>query len=117
MPSFFKRLFLDPPVLFPAAMVFHLFLLVRAVVDFSGVPLDSVVWLSALWYAVAFVLTVFICLLRKWAAVGYIVLTMIGLILMYFQPAGSAWQELGTTLFPFDLLVSVFLFFFFKRFR
>ena len=116
-PSFLKRITSKAPILFPLVALFHIFLLVRYIADLWGSPLTTPVVLPGAWFGIAALLAVFICDLRRWANISYIALTILGLLLQYLAPKGSDWQSLGTTLFPFDLLMCVFLLFYYKRFE
>lgn len=104
------RLWIEPPVFFPVAVIFHFVLLVSGIV--SGVDTAS-----ALWYAAGFVLAVFILLLRRWAAIGYVLLAACGLLLAHVLKIPDDYKRLGETLFPFDVIYTAVLLFFFKRFR
>ena len=108
------------PVLFPLVAVFHVVMLVITLIGFgiAGVLSEPVpvgtclVWLL---YGVAWIA---ICLQqRKWAVITYISLTAINLVLQFLLPKGSHWQQVGGTLFPFDVLMCFFLTFYYKRFR
>ena len=107
------------PVLFPLVAAFHVVMLVITVFNFGrdGV-LDTFIgggsvleWLlyTALWMNV--------CLQRRWAAIGYIILTAVSLMLQFLTPHNSQWRMIGDTLFPFDVLLCFFLLFYYKRFR
>ena len=112
------RFFRKPPVLFPLVMLFHAFLLGLHIYynwqDFSS----SLNAIQTAWYVLALFFMLFICDLQRWAALGYIALTIIGLALQFLLTKGNVWHEAGTlTLFPFDLLMTVFLLFYYKRFE
>jgi hypothetical protein len=113
--SFLHRFWHEPPVVFPAAAIFHLFLLARGIADLGDTL--SYNWLTLLWYAAAFVLSVYCVLLKRWSAIAYIVLTIAGLLLQFVLPVGIFWKDVGATLFPFDVLTCFFVLFFYKRFR
>ena len=110
-----KRLWIEPPVFFPVAVVFHLFLLLRGIADMGDT--FSANWPSFLWYAVAFILSVFILLMQRWAAIAYMLLTLAGLLLARVLHVPQFYRELGNTLFPFDTILTAIVLFFFKRFR
>lgn len=110
-----KRIWHEPPVVFPVAVIFHLFLLVRGLADLGDTI--SYNWPTLLWYILAFALSVFCLLLKRWAGIAYIILTAVGLLLRYALPVGIFWKDVGATLLPFDVLMCFFLLFFYKRFR
>ena len=117
--SLFERL-KSLPVLVPLVAGFHLVMLIIAIIGFSAadvlgepVPMGTcLVWLlySAAWIS--------ICLQQqKWAAITYIILTAINLALQFLLPKGSLWQQVGGSVFPFDLLMCFFILLYYKRFR
>lgn len=112
-----QRYWREQPIVFPFVALFHFYLLLRFI--FTMAPyFDEPAYLAqGVWLLTATVLAVFICSMRRWANVGYILLTMAGLLLAYLFPVAKEWKELDTVLFPFDLLMCVFLLFYYKRFR
>lgn len=117
MNAFVKRYITEPPVFFPLAVLFHLFLLISAVWSFTGEVMDAGMWLKLLWLGLALMFTVFICAFKKWAAFGYILLTAAGLALQYFTQRFDMWHFVALSAFPFDVIYTSLLLFFFKRFQ
>lgn len=115
--SFIERVWNEPPVFFPIAVLFHLFLLVRGMVDFGDLVSTRLGALTIAWYAVGFVLSIFVLLLRRWAAIAYLLLTATGVVLQLTLPKGALWHDVGTTLFPIDAIMMALIFFFYKRFH
>ncbi len=112
-----QRYWREQPIIFPFVALFHLYLLIRYLISMGGY-FDQINYLAqGVWLLVATLLAVFICSMKRWANVGYILLTIAGLLLAYLLPVGKEWKELNTVLFPFDLLMCVFLLFYYKRFR
>jgi hypothetical protein len=108
------------PVLFPLVGLFHLAMLLIGAVQFaqlgelgSGLALGSLAhWLV---YGLVWLL---VCLYQKrTAAIAYVALTSIELLLQFFGPEGSLIRELSKTLFPFHILLCFFLLVYYKRFR
>ncbi len=89
----------------------------RGVADFIGVPPTGTVLLTLAWYAAGFAFAAGVLLLKRWAAIAYLVLAATGLTLNLALPRGAFWQEIGATLFPVDALMMVLIAFFYKRFR
>lgn len=85
--------------------------------DFWGSPPTSTVVLTLLWYALGAGLTLGIWLLRRWAAIGYALLTVAGLIMQFGLTHQSVWTGIGATLFPVDAVMLLLCVFFYKRFR
>lgn len=117
MNAFIKRYIIEPPVFFPLAVLFHLFLLGSAVFTFSGETPDAGMWLKIAWLALALIFTIFICAFKKWAALGYILLTGAGLAVQYFTQAHDLWHYAAQSAFPFDVIYTSLILFFFKRFQ
>lgn len=117
MNPFIKRYITEPPVFFPLAVLFHLFLLGAASFSFAGEPMDAGMWYKLIWLALALVFALFICDFRKWAAIGYVVLTGTGLALQYFLPQHHTWRYAAEAAFPFDVIYTGLLLFFFRRFQ
>jgi hypothetical protein len=112
-----QRFWHEQPIVFPLVALFHIFLLGRYIIDLWGNFGDRQVVLGGLWFTVAAVLSVYIAFMKRWANIGYSALTIAGLLLQYLIPIDSEWRPLGITLFPFDVLMCVFLLFYYKRFR
>lgn len=116
---FFRRIWTGLPVLFPIVGLFQIALFAYNLIRFamSGV-LDTVIaggtCMELFLYAA---LWAFICDRRRWAAIAYIALTAINLMLQFLTPQHSVWREFSDALLPFDVLLCFFLLFFYKRFR
>lgn len=102
---------------FPLAVLFHLFLLGSAIYSFAGETMDAGMWLKIAWLALALIFTIFICDFRKWAAYGYILLSAAGLALQYFTKAHDTWHFVAQAAFPFDVIFTSLILFFFNRFQ
>ena len=55
--------------------------------------------------------------MRKWAATGYMLFTAINLLLQFALKHEPLWHSAGETMFPFDVLMTAFLLFYYKRFE
>lgn len=110
-----QRLWHEPPVFLPIAALYHLFLLILGLVELGGSLAHD--WPTLLWYAAALALSVYCLLLKRWAAIAYVLLTATGLLLQFVLPVDVFWKNVGATLMPFDVLMCFFLLFFFKRFH
>jgi len=119
MNNLLRRFWQDLPVLFPLVAIAHIVWLGFALFDFGrqGV-LDTFIGagncLILLLYAV---LWIAVCDRRRWAAIGYLTLTAVNLCLQFFSAQHSDWRYVSDALFPFDLLMCVFLLYYYKRFR
>jgi hypothetical protein len=115
--SFLKRILRKPPLVFPWILLFHLFILCYTIWSYSEFPFPSEAWIAPLWLLVYTLCWLFVCDLRKWAAIAYLLLTMINMALSFFLKNAT---DLAVYTPPFLLiyiLFSFFILFYFKRFR
>ena len=113
--SLWRKIWFESPVIFPTAALFHIFLFLRSVFDFHDSLAEN--WPTVLWYGVACALSVACVFLKRAAALGYIIFAIVGLLIQFVIPLDFFWKNVGSTLFPFDLLMCFFLLFYYKRFR
>lgn len=115
--TFLTRIIRRPPVFFPLVALFHIVMLLVTAWQFSEV-LDSKEAITAI--SVWLIYTIcwlFICDMKKWAALTYVILSLIGVGLQFLTAKGGLWYDVGTVMFPFNLLMIVFLMFYYKRFE
>lgn len=110
------RLFRKPPVAFPLVALFHLYLLGRAICDFSDIPFPDAVWTQVLWHAAYLAAAAGIVLLRRWGAWMYLGLTAANIILRYVLKDPVDLSALTDAVFPFDIVISFLVLFFYRRF-
>ena len=115
--SFFNRIIRRQPVLFPIAAGFLLLMTIIAAASLYPTPLLQRDWLRPLAMLLFSLVWLFVCDMRKWAATAFILLTMLSLALQYFSPADSPGRIFGSGMFPLDMILSVFVLVYFKRFR
>jgi hypothetical protein len=115
--SFFRRIIRRQPVLFPIAALFLVLMTVIAAVTLYPTPLFQRDWLRPLSMLLFTITWLFVCDLRKWAATGFILLTMLALGLQYFSLPDSPGRIFASGLFPLDMILSIFILVYFKRFR
>jgi hypothetical protein len=60
---------------------------------------------------------IFICDMKRWAALVYIALTTINLMLRFLVKSPVILNDLTDVLFPADVLFSFFLMFYFRQFE
>jgi len=115
--AFIKDITHKPPYLFPWVALFHLVMLFYSIWNFRTEPFPSLGWIQPLWMLGYTVFWFFVCDMRKWAAYGYLGLTMLNLIL-YFSLKNSLDSALYvSSLFLVDVFFSFFILFFFRRFE
>lgn len=114
---FFKRIWQKPPIAFPLIALFHVGLLLYLVYDtivdpvYSGIMAQPVIMLlyTAAW--------LFVCDMKKWAALVYIALTTLNLLVRFLVVDPSLLNNYTDTLFPADVLFTFFVMFYYKRFE
>jgi hypothetical protein len=116
----FKEFFVDivrkPPMLFPLVGLFHVLWLVRTVWTMRHAPLGGIEYLQVLWMLGYTIFWIGICDLRKWAALGYMAITILNFIL-FFSLKNIYDKDLFTSsLFLIDGLFSFFVLFYYKKF-
>ena len=114
--TFFKDIITQPPVLFPLAALFHIVLLLVtlwALIKAPGTSTEvNVLWMlgyATCWLAVAD--------MRKWGAIGYIIITVTSILVNFSSKSSMAILEYGSPIFITDVLFCFFIMFYFKRFR
>lgn len=116
----FKEVIIDmgrkAPILFPLVGGFHLLWLIWTIWADIGEPFPGIVWLEVLWMTGYTVFWLAACDLRKWGALGYIILTIINASLYFAIMNGQLSREYLSSMFLLDGLFSVFLLFYYKRF-
>lgn len=115
----FKQFLVDvakkPPVLMPFVAAAHLLWLLFTVRSCISVPL-GIGWLQALWMLGYFVCWLAACDLRRWGAIGYVVLTITNTSIYLLQKNVFQRELYTSSLFLLDALFSFYLIFYFRRF-
>ncbi len=119
MQTFYDRFFRQLPIVFPLVALFHFVRIVTALLTSAEVGvLDSPICYGSCAELMLYAgLWVAVCDRRRWAAVGYITLTAANLLLYFFSAKDTLWHQISDALLPFDVLMCVFLLFYYKRFR
>ncbi len=114
--TFVTDIFRKPPVLFPLVAVFHLVWLTMSVMNLVQVtaPATIIAALCMVGYTVFWVATAD---LRKWGAIGYILMTTANIVAWYMDYSHAVRHPYESPLFIIDLLFCFFIMFYFKRFR
>ncbi len=117
--TFYDRFFRQLPIVFPLIAGFHFVLLGYSIFTFAqaGVLDSAICYGSCAMLLLYALLWVAVCDRRRWAAVGYMTLTAVNLMLYFFARKDSIWHQISDVLLPFDVLMCVFLIFYYKRFR
>ena len=117
----FKEFIVDiakkPPILFPLVGLFHLFWLLWTIWSDHNEPFPGIVWLQVLWLAAFTFFWIGTCDLRKWGALGYIILTIVDTS-VYLAVRNNMLSEMYiSNIFLIDGLFSVFLLYYYKQFK
>ncbi len=103
-------------MVFPLVALFHVGMLVYTVVQFTGEPFPSAIWVQPLWWLAYTVSWIFVCDMKRWAALVYIALTTLNLILRFVVKDTIWLNDFTDALFPADVLFTFFVMFYFRRF-
>ena len=117
----FKAFIIDitrkPPILFPLVALFHVLWFLWTLWDDRSTPFPGIEWLQVLWMAGYALFWIAASDLRKWGALGYIFLTLLNASL-YLAIRNSKVSILYmSNMFLLDGLFSVFLVFYYRKFR
>jgi len=115
--TFFVRIFKKPPILFPLAALFQVFMTLIAAWMLFPVSLKEPEWFGPLAMLLFSMIWLFVCDMRKWAAFAYLALTIACLLLQYFCPHYTSGWYFSMGMFPFDMIVGMFVLFYYKRFQ
>ncbi len=110
-----KRFIQKPPALFPWVALFHIAMLLFSIWNYRTEPFPSMVWLQPLWMLCFTVSWIFICDMKRWAAMVYIGLTTLNLFLRFYLKDPMLLNNLTDTLFPIDILFTFFVMFYFRQ--
>jgi hypothetical protein len=121
---FIRDIIKKAPKPFPYIAVFHVLMGLLVLLINWGDPIEMFI-VDILWIVAFTICWLYVCDLRKWAAIGYVLLTIINIVL-YISPilrhqsemATADWQStyVSVMLVP-GLLFSFFVLFFFRRFN
>ncbi len=106
-----------PPFLFPLVGLFHVLWLLLILWSDRNEPFPDIVWLEVLWMIGYSAFWIAACDLRKWGAMGYIILTLINTSLYLAIRNGMASKDYMSNMFLLDGLFSFFLVFYYRKFR
>ena len=111
--TFFRDLIKKPPQLFPLVALFHIAMLIYVVWNDISEPYA---WIQILWMLGYTVFWLFICDMKKWAALGYLALTVIDLVLRFTLKSPDNLAIYVSDMFILDVLFSFFVLFYYRRF-
>lgn len=105
-----------PPMLFPMVGLFHVLWFAWIIWDDRDVLFQRIILLHVLWLAGYTIFWIGVCDLRKWAAIGYILLTVLS-ISVYIGVKNHLLSEMYiSNIFSIDVLFSFVLLYYYKHF-
>jgi hypothetical protein len=112
-----KDIVRKPPMLFPLVALFHVLWFAWTIWDDRHEPFPDMAWLQVLWLAGYTIFWLAACDLRKWGALGYIMLTILDSSIFLAVRYHKLPFEYISNLCLIDGLFSFFLLFYYKRFN
>jgi hypothetical protein len=112
-----KRFWNTAPILFPFAALFHIVILISSIYTLYPTPITQIDWIRPLLIFVYTSLSIFICNLNKKAALAYIILTLLTLTVAVYSGFGSDWGKFAEALVPINLIISIFILVYYKKFK
>ncbi len=106
-----------PPMLFPLVGLFHVVLTLYIIWSDHYLPFPGIEWLGALWLLAYTVFWIAACDLRRWGALGYICLTIVDAAVYLAIYNHKLNQIYESPMLVIAALFSVFLLFYFKKFK
>ncbi len=106
-----------PPVSFPVIGLFHLLWFIYTIWSDRHEPFPDLVWLEVLWMFGYTTFWIAACDLRKWGAMGYIVLTLVNACVYLATRNHKIPLGYFSDMFLLDGLFSIFLVFYYKKFK
>lgn len=103
--------------MFPLVALFHVVMLLYGIWQYSTEPFPSAIWMQVLWMLLFTIAWVFICDMKRWAALLYIGLTITNILLRFFLTSSVDISNYTDAFFPADILFSFFILFFYRRFE
>lgn len=113
--TFARDILKKPPVIFPWVALFHIAMLLFQVWLYHDSPFPSKDWIQPAWMLVYTIAWLFVCDMRKWAALLYIALSM-GNLVLYLNTVNTHISPYYSPIYLIDMLFSFFLLFYYKRF-
>jgi ABC-type Na+ efflux pump permease subunit len=115
---FLRDIIKKAPKPFPYIAIFHVLWGILVLLINWGDPIDIFI-VDILWIVAFSVCWFYLCDLRKWAAIGYLLLTIINIVIFVYCQTNELPQRdiyVSTLLLP-ALVFSFLVLFFFKRFN
>ena len=117
MPQFVSRILQKPPIIFPWIALFHLIMLLFSIWTEMLSPFTIEGWIQPIWALLLGICWLFICDLKKWAAYGYLFLTVLSICLRFLLLNITNAIIYSFCFYEITILFSFFILFFFRQFE
>lgn len=105
-----------PPFIFPCIAIGHLFWLGITSYGLKDSPFGKE-WIGLAWLLAYTVCWIAVCDLRKWGAMGYVIITMLNQGLYLAFSSDIERKIYCSSLWMIDIMFCFFILFFFKKFK
>jgi hypothetical protein len=110
-----KRFIQKPPMVFPWVALFHIAMLAFSIYNYADEPFPSIGWLQPLWMVGYTAAWIFCCDMKRWAALVYMGLSSVNLLLIYLERQGLVPFNYLGPFFPMDVLFTLLLMYYFRQ--
>ena len=115
--TFARDIVKKPPAIFPWVALFHFLMFAYQLWLYSDMPFSSIAWLQPAWMLAYSIAWLFVCDLRKWAAMLYLGLTMLNIAIYMGFISAMKHDMYSSPIYFIDILFSFFILFFYRRFE
>jgi hypothetical protein len=112
----FKTIWTKPPLVFPWVALFHVIMLCYGIWNYKEFPFPSEYWISPLWILLFTVCWLFVCRLKWWAALTYVGLTALAIILQFALEYRSEIDLYTPSFYLVYVLFCLFILAYYKKF-
>ncbi len=113
---FYKRIWQKPPIAFPLIGLAHVVYLVYLVYDAIAEPVGGMILAQPLIMLLYTASWLFVCDMKKWAAITYMALTTVNLWMRFMLDDEMSRVYFTDVLFPADIVFTIISMLYFKKF-
>ena len=113
---FAKDIIKKPPALFLWVALFHIAMLVFQLWLYHDIPFPSTGWLQPAWIMAYTIAWIFVCDMRKWAALLYIGLVVLDLVLFLTLKTEAGRDHYLSAMFIIDVLFGFIILMYYPKF-
>lgn len=114
---FYKRMWRKPPVIFPWIGLFHVGMLLYLVGNTITDPVYGWILMQPVLMLLYTIFWLYSCDLKKWAALSYMGLTTLNLLVRFLVTDKIFLNNFTDTIFPADMMFTFFVMYYFKKFE